>query len=77
MADPAFSFLDIADVEPLTIVDVGTLRRFGREHLPKLVALLHDQYGSIDLCAHILVEMRSWGMDVQMDAYFKRCTARV
>jgi FkbM family methyltransferase len=54
------------------VPDVCTLKRFSRERLLKLVALLHDLYGSLDLCAHILMEMRQRGMAVPFDEYVKR-----
>ncbi|MGE4063814.1 MAG: FkbM family methyltransferase [Rhodospirillaceae bacterium] len=57
------------------VPDVRHLGRFSRERLLKLAALAHELYGSIDLCAHILSEMRGRGLEAPLDGYLKRCSA--
>ena len=57
------------------VPDVRRLERFSRERLLKLAAIAHELYGSIDLCAHILAQMRGFGMEAPLDAYMKRCSA--
>ncbi|MGE3334835.1 MAG: FkbM family methyltransferase [Rhodospirillaceae bacterium] len=57
------------------VPDVRSMRKYSRERLLKLAAITHELYGSIDLCAHILGEMRAQKMDAPLDAYIKRCSA--
>lgn len=57
------------------VPDVRKLPTYSRERLLKLAAIAHELYGSIDLCAHVLNEMRQGGLDAPLDAYLKRCSA--
>lgn len=57
------------------VPDVRALAKFSRERLLKLAAIVHELYGSIDLCAHVLAHMQGRGMEAPLDAYMKRCSA--
>jgi protein O-GlcNAc transferase len=57
------------------VPDVRRLERIGRGRLLKLAAIVHELYGSIDLCAHILSHMRGRGLEAPLDAYLTRCSA--
>jgi protein O-GlcNAc transferase len=57
------------------VPDVRSLGGFDRERLLKLAAIVHELYGSIDLCAHVLAQMRERGVDAPLEAYMKRCSA--
>lgn len=56
------------------VPDVRNLQKYSRERLLKLAAIAHELYGSVDLCAHILSEMRAQKHDAPLDAYIKRCS---
>jgi hypothetical protein len=78
IADPDRELADFSQVmwtDAVYVPDVCTLERFSRARLLKLVTLLHDLYGSFDLCAHILMEMHNRGMAVPTDEYMARCFA--
>jgi FkbM family methyltransferase len=78
LVDPDRQLADFSQVmwsEAVYIPDLLTFHRFSRERLLKLVTLLHELYGSLDLCAHILTDMRKRGMNVPLDEYMKRCFA--
>ena len=68
-------FSQVMWTDAVYIPDVRSLHRVSSERLLKLVTLLHDLHGSIDLCAHILMLMRERGNDVPFDAYIGRCMA--
>ncbi len=57
------------------VPDVRTLAGLSRGRLLKLAAIVHELYGSIDLCAHVLEHMRERTMDAPLEAYMKWCSA--
>ncbi len=57
------------------VPDVRRLETYGRQRLLKLAAIAHELYGSVDLCAHVLADMRRRALEAPLDAYLKRCSA--
>ena len=62
--------------DAIYIPDLETLRNLSRERLLKLATILHDFYGSFDLCLHILQDMAASGVDVPAQEYESRLSAK-
>lgn len=75
LADTPASRSQTMWADAVYVPDVRRLAKYSRERLLKLAAIAHELYGSIDLCAHILSEMRTRKLDAPIDAYMKRCSA--
>jgi FkbM family methyltransferase len=78
LADPQGGLGDFSQVmwtDAIYVPDVRRLHLYSQERLFKLVTLLHEMYGSVDLCAHILKHMRKRGIETPFNEYMKRCIA--
>ncbi|MSO99085.1 MAG: FkbM family methyltransferase [Rhodospirillaceae bacterium] len=69
---PLQGITQTAWADAIYIPDVTRLLDYPKEQLLKLVMILHDFHKSVDLCIHILHEMRISGLDVPLDRYKAR-----
>jgi FkbM family methyltransferase len=74
LADTPASRSQTMWADAVYVPDVRSLAKYDRDRLLKLAAIAHELYGSIDLCAHVLGEMRARKLETPLDAYMKRCS---
>jgi FkbM family methyltransferase len=70
--DPFSGVNQVIYTDAIYIPEFATVGRLPSERVLKLVTLLHDVYGSWDLCLHLLKHLASRGLEGLFSAYANR-----